>query len=424
MLRGMKGDNLSRRDFIAAAAATSATLILPSGVFAQGSDQLKVGVIGCGGRGSGAAWDAASADPGVVIWAMGDLFPDRLASSQNNLKELKDRYQVTPERSFVGFDAYQKVLASGVDIVILASPPGFRPTHFAAAVEAGKHIFTEKPIATDSTGVRTFLEASRVAAAKGLSIVAGTQRRHDVAYRECMARIHGGQIGEITACYAYWNQGALWSVPKSGAMTDVEWQIRNWLYFTWLSGDHIVEQHVHNLDVCNWAMGRHPVRAFSLAGRQVRTDPVFGHIFDHFATEYEYDNGVRLISMCRQIDNTANRVAERVVGTKGATDCNTRIKGVRPWRWSGERESPYLLEHKHLIAAIRSGKRIDDSRDVAESTLTAIMGRMAAYSGQQVTWEQAMYSTEDLVPKDLEFGPMPVPPVALPGAKKPQGRPA
>jgi predicted dehydrogenase len=274
----------------------------------------------------------------------------------------------------------------------------------------------EKPVATDAAGVRSIIASSSLAESKALNIVAGTQRRHDHAYREAMERIHGGQIGEVVACYSYWNQGGLWMHPRKPEWTDLEWQLRNWLYFTWISGDIIVEQHIHNIDVCNWAMDGHPVKAISLAGRQVRTDPAYGHVFDHFATEFTYANGVKQISMCRQIDNTAGRVMEHVIGTKGRTDCNNWILGENKWSWEGPRPNPYVEEHKHLMAAIR-GKEpyINEGRRVAETTLTAIMGRMAGYTGQEVTWEQAMSSKEVLVPSHLEFGPMPVSPVAMPG---------
>ncbi len=407
---------LSRRDFLATSATAAAGLMIPKGVFAQGSDRLKVGLIGCGGRGSGAATDIAAADKGAILWSMGDLFQDRLDGSRNWLKEqLKDRYQVPNDRAFVGFDAYKHVVATDVDVVILTAPPGFRPDHLRASVEAGKQVFMEKPIATDAPGARSVLESSEMASKKRLNIVAGTQRRHDPAYRECIQRIRDGQMGEITACYAYWNQGGLWMNPRKPEWTDLEWQLRNWLYFTWISGDIIVEQHIHNIDVCLWAMGKNPVKAVSLAGRQVRTDPAYGHVYDHFATEFEFDNGVKLISMCRQIDNTAARVSEQIVGSKGVSNANSWIRGDKPWRWDGERPNPYVEEHKNLVAAIRGGKYINEGKTVAETTLVAMMGRTAGYTGKEVTWDQMMSSEQRLVPEALEFGPMPVAQVAMPG---------
>lgn len=412
-------DRSSRRDFLKTTTAAAVASAIPAGVFANSSAQIKVGLIGAGGRGTGAANDAATAESGVVIWSVGDVFADRAESSVGYLKqELKDRCQVTKDRMFTGFDAYKKVLASGVDVVILTTPPGFRPTHLKAAIEAGKHVFMEKPVATDAPGVRSVFESADLAKAKNLCIVAGTQRRHDVAYREAMKRIHDGQMGEITACYAYWNQGGLWMNPRKPEWSDMEWQLRNWLYFTWLSGDHICEQHIHNIDVCNWAMNAHPVSAVCLGGRQVRTDAAYGHIFDHFATEYEYANGVKLLSMCRQIDGTANRVSEHIAGSKGTSNANTYIKGAKDWKWSGDRPNPYVEEHRHLYDAIKNGKYINEGRQVAESTLTAIMGRMSAYTGQQITWEQALKSQESLIPANPQMGSIQVPAIAVPGQTK------
>ncbi len=412
-------NDVSRREFIKRSAMVSAAATLPTGIFALGQEQIKVGVIGVGGRGAGAAVDCFNADKSVVIWSVGDLFEDRLNSSLNWIKgETKERCQVTKDRTFVGWDAYKGVLASGCDVVILTAPPGFRPMHFAAAIEAGKHVFMEKPVATDAAGIRQVLASAQIAKQKKLTVVAGTQRRHDLAYRECMKRIHGGEMGDVMAMYAYWNQGGLWMHPRQPNWSDMEWQLRNWLYFAWLSGDHIVEQHVHNIDVCNWAMQAHPVKAFALGGRQCRVDPAYGHVFDHFTTEYEYANGVRLISMCRQIDGTMNRVAEHIVGSKGTSNANTSIKGAKTWRWDGDRPNPYVLEHKNMIASIRKGEAFNEAQQVAESTLTAIMGRMAAYTGQEISWEQALNSNEKLVPETLAFGNLGVPPVAMPGTTK------
>jgi predicted dehydrogenase len=325
---------------------------------------------------------------------------------------------VSDDRCFTGFDNYKGVIASGVHVVILATPPAFRPLHFQAAVEAGKHVFMEKPVAVCPAGVRMIIEAGEKAKQKGLAVVAGTQRRHDFGYRETIKRIHEGAIGRIVAGYCYWNQGGLWAVPKQEGWSDTEWQIRNWLYFTWLSGDHIVEQHIHNIDVINWVLGTHPVRALAMGGRQVRTDPLYGHIYDHFAVEFEYPGGIRVLSMCRQIDNCANFVGERVVGTEGVADPSGWIQGKTEWRYEGVRTNPYMQEHVHLIQSIRKGEPLNEARQVAESTLSAIMGRMSAYTGKEVTWEQAMNSQLNLLERVLnlrEFGPMAVDPVAMPG---------
>ncbi|MFI5385247.1 MAG: Gfo/Idh/MocA family protein [Fimbriimonadales bacterium] len=380
---------------------------------------FKVGLIGAGGRGRGAVVDALAADPTIILWSVADIFPDHLATALEKLKAaIPDNYEVTKARTFIGFDGYHEVLKTDVDVVILTSPPAFRPEHFEAAVKAGKHVFMEKPVATDPSGIRTVLAATKIAEKKGLSVVAGTQRRHDVAYRECIRRIHEGAIGDVLACYAYWNQGGIWVVPREPGWTDMEWQLRNWNYFTWVSGDHIVEQHIHNIDVCNWIMKAHPVKAVSLGGRQTRTDPIYGQIFDHFATEFEYENGVKMISMCRQIDNTASRVSEHIVGSKGTSNAQTWIKGANPWRWEGERPNDYEEEHRHLLESIRSGKPLNEGQIVAESTLTAIMGRMAGYTGQEITWDMALNSTEHLVPAKEEFGDLPVDPVPVPGVTK------
>lgn len=411
---------VSRRGFMATVAGTGAAVAAKGAFgFFEGQDTLKVGLIGCGGRGSGAARDSFESAPGMVLWSMGDVFADRLEGSKKALKDaLGGSYQVTDDRSFTGFDAYKAVIASGVDIVILTTPPGFRPLHLEAAVDAGKHVFMEKPVAVDAPGIRSVIASGAKAEEKGLCIVAGTQRRDDPAYMECVKRIHDGQIGDVTAMYCYWNQGGLWMHPRQEGWSDVEWQLRNWLYFTALSGDHICEQHIHNIDVCNWVQQAHPVKAMGVGGRQVRTDPAYGHIFDHFAIEFEYENGVRLLSMCRQIDGTAGRVNEHVVGTRGTSNCATAIKGASAWRWEGERPSPYVQEHKRLVTAIRGGNKVNDAKRVAESTMSAIMGRMAAYTGLEVEWDEAMSSDISLLGDVHGFGAMAVPAVAMPGTTK------
>jgi len=414
---------ISRRTFIKGTAASAAligaaTMGLSSRAWAAGSDVIRVGVIGCGGRGSGAAYDCLNADPGTKIVALGDLFKDRVDGLFGRLtgdEKMKSRVDLSPEKCYTGFDAYQKVIAGGVDMVILATPPGFRPTHVEAAVNAGKHVFMEKPVAVDAPGVRKVMAAGELAKTKNLGIVTGTQRRHSLNYVETMKRIHEGAIGEIISAQAYWNQGGLWNHARKPEWTDMEWQIRNWLYFTWLSGDHIVEQHVHNLDVVNWAMDAHPIKAVGMGGRQVRTDPAYGHIFDHFAVEYEYPSGARMMSMCRQIDGCCNNVSERVAGTKGTSNCGSMIRGATEWKYEGPNPSGTVQEHADLIKSIRDGKPLNEAQRIAESVLTAIMGRMSAYTGQEISWDQALNSKEDLTPAKLELGPIAVPPVAVPG---------
>jgi myo-inositol 2-dehydrogenase/D-chiro-inositol 1-dehydrogenase len=420
----------SRRDFIktsAAAAAATAAFGAPAGAWAAPRATIRVGLIGCGGRGSGAIADAVKGSEGIELVAMGDLQPDRLASARPRIQQaIGAAYKVDDAHAFSGFDAYQKVIASDVDLVILATPPGFRPTHIKAVVEAGKHLFTEKPVAVDPVGIRSVLASADLAAQKGIGVVAGTQRRHQIHYLETMSRVHDGAIGDIVAGRVYWNQGPLWSVDRTDAMSDMEWQIRNWLYFTWLSGDHIVEQHVHNIDVANWAMRGHPVRAYGVGGRQSRTEqPKFGHIFDHFCVELEYANGARITSMCRQQTGTRGANEEVFVGTKGTAttaDSNAggRIAGATEWqrRKLAEDVSPYVREHTDLVASIRAGKPLNELRQVAESTLTAIMAREAAYTGQPVTWDDLMASDLDLTPGPLQYGPMAMPPVPMPGVTK------
>ncbi len=416
-----KDAGTSRRDFLKVSGATLAAgaLRVPA-VHAAGSDEIRIGLIGCGGRGTGAVTDALKAAPGVRVVALGDAFPDRIEQIQKRLLEFGDKAAVRKDRTFVGLDAFEKVIATEANYVILATPPGFRPQHLQAAVAAGKNVFTEKPVGVDGPGIRAVLAAHEEAKRKGLAVGAGTQRRHQRGYLEAVQRIRDGGIGEVTAARAYWNQGGLWKKDREAAWSDLEWQMRNWLYFTWLSGDHIVEQHVHNLDAVNWMMGAHPVKATGMGGRQSRTDPAYGHIYDHFAIDYEYENGVHMLSMCRQIDGCEKRVAEDLVGTKGRAETSGErwaISGPQAWRRREDEGevSPYVQEHTDLIASIRAGKPSSELKDVAESTLTAIMGRMSAYTGRLVTWEEALGSAESLVPEKLAWGPMPVPPVARPG---------
>ena len=322
---------------------------------------------------------------------------------------------ITPERCLVGFDAYKNLLATDVDLVILACPPHFRPRHLAAAVEAGKHVFMEKPVAVDPVGIRSVLASSEQAERKGLAIVAGTQRRHQAHYRELMNRIHNGDIGEIVAAQGYWNDGG-WDGPtgKPANMSDMEWQIRHWVHFTWLSGDQIVEQHVHNIDVINWALRSHPVQALGMGGREVRGGE--GNIFDHFAIEFKYPNGVRVLTMCRQIDGCTNRISERVVGTKGVAYLDSRIEGPNAYKYEGHETDPYIQEHTDLIQSIRNGNPLNEGRQVAESTMAAILGRMSAYTGRAIKWDWVMNASKlDLSPPKYELGDLPVRPLAVPG---------
>jgi predicted dehydrogenase len=424
----------SRRDFLktstvtAVSAGVAAQLSVVANVHAAGSDLIRVGLIGCGsprgGRGRGAAEQCVNAGPNVKLVAMGDLFPDHLAYTRSYLQKLgKDKIDVADDRCFVGFDAYQKVIDSGVDLVILATPPGFRPLHLAAAVAAGKHVFAEKPVAVDAPGVRSVLKTCAEARKKNLALVSGLCWRYDHGMRATFQEIHDGAVGDIVALQCTYNAGGLWHIDRQPGWSDMEWQCRNWLYFTWLSGDHNVEQHIHSLDKMAWAMrDEYPVKASGIGGRQVRTGPEFGHIFDHHSVVYEYANGVKVFSACRQQNGCANDVSDHVFGTRGTCDVMKHVikgpGGKKLWQYSGGRGDMYQNEHNELIASIRAGKPINNGDYMTRSTLMAIMGRMATYTGKVITWEQALNSQEDLTPPKYEFGPLPVPPVAVPGVTK------
>ncbi len=427
----MKQIDISRRDFIK---VTSAAAMLGSTgkIFAKGSDKLRVGIIGCGGRGTGAAWDCVNSSINVEIYAMADMFKEQLNKSLRRLSEgdfndsrrptpLFDSMDITPERCFVGFDAYKKLIATDIDIVILAGPPAFRPMHLKAAIEAGKHVFMEKPVAVDPVGVRSVLESTELAKQKGLAIVAGTQRRHQAHYCDIIKRIHNGDIGEILAGQCYYNtyiDGRTYQPTPE--MSQMEQQLRNWYYYTWLSGDHIVEQHVHNLDIINWAIGSHPVKCTGIGGRQVRTESKYGNIYDHFTVEYEYPNDVRVMGMCRQIPGCSMNVGERLTGSKGNANISTgSITGPKSYSCKGPNPDPYIQEHTDLIDSIRNGTPLNEGKQVAESTLTAIMGRMSAYTGRTLKWDWVLKSSRlDLSPAKYEMGENPVEPVAMPGRTK------
>lgn len=390
---------ITRRELLKSSAMAAGTLALTgAGVplaYAQGSDTIRVGVIGCGGRGSGAANDCVNSSPGVKIVALADAFADRLNG-------VKSQHNVPDNRCFVGLNAYKQVLAlDDVDMVILATPPGFRPAQYNAAIKAGKHVFMEKPVAVCPVGIKMVIEASQLAKQKKLAVVAGTQRRHQKNYVETMKRIHDGAIGEIVSAQCYWNMGKLWVSERKPEQGDVEWQLRNWLYFTWLSGDHICEQHVHNIDVINWAFEALPDTVWGVGGRQYRTGTIHGNIFDHFGVEFAYPNDVRTISTCRQIDGTTSNVSERVVGTKGVSNCAGIIDGENKWRFEGDSPNPYVQEHTDLIKSIRDGDPLNEGQRIAESTLCAIMGRESAYSRRQFnrSWFEKR-CTLDLIPQD------------------------
>jgi predicted dehydrogenase len=410
-----------------------------SNVHAAGSDTIKVGLIGCGGRGSGAADNVLHAAPGVQVVAIGDVFKFRVDSCRKRLvnlgksdeiKKQGNSVDLPEDRCFTGLDCHEKVINSGANYIILATPPGFRPMHIHAAVAAGKHIFTEKPVGVDGPGIRKVLAAYQESLSRGLGIGAGTQRRHQAGYVDTMKRIHGGEIGDIQEMRCYWNGGGIWFrhrkelADHGEKTTDLSYQLHNWYHFVWTCGDHICEQHVHNLDVCNWAIGKHPVVCYGIGSRTARPvgDPnEVGHIFDQFLIEYAYDNGVRMFSGCRQIAHCdgnipgVSGVSEALVGTTGTCQVDRHlINGKRVGTSRGT--DPYVQEHTDLIASIRSGKPYNELKDVAESSLTAIMGRMSAYTGKAVTWEKALNSQMNTMPEKLAWEmALPVPPVAVPG---------
>lgn len=426
--------------------ATAALLAAAPRVHAGASDVgegIKIGLIGCGGRGSGAVLDAVGAArnsiypgvgyhfedaqdgakatrEGIKVVALADLFDDRLSRCADNLQRVG---QAVPEENrFLGFDAYKKLLAiPEINYVILATPPYFRPQTLMASIQAGKNVFMEKPAAVDAPGVRMVMEAGRLADEKGLGIGAGTQRRHESPYRETIKRIHDGAIGEITHAKCYWNGNEVWLINRRPEWSDMEWQIRNWNYLSWLGGDHIVEQHVHNLDVMNWALDSRPIRAVSgIGGRQVRTREVHGNVYDHFAVEYEYPGGVTMFSQCRQINGCKTIIGEEVFGTKGWSNCENTIRPTegKRWRLRERGRSGYPQEHENLIDSIRSGKPINEAQTIAESTMTGILGREATYSGTEVTWDQAMASETRLGPAEVTLGDFAVPEVPMPGSHK------
>jgi predicted dehydrogenase len=420
---------ISRRQFLGSTAAATAMGAVPH-AHAAGSDVLRVGLIGCGGRGTGAASQALRADSAVKLVAMGDAFEDRLGQSLDTLMrdaEISAKIDVPQGRRFVGFDAYRQVIGSDVDVVLLCTPPHFRPIHLEAAVEAGKHAFAEKPVAVDAPGVRSVLATCERAKAKRLSVVSGLCMRHDAGLRETVKRIRDGAVGEVFVLQANDYRGPIWVKPRERGWSDMVWQMRNWYYFTWLSGDFNVEQHVHLLDTCSWAMGdRYPARAVGTGGRQQRTGPEYGHIYDHFAITYEYEDGAKLFATCRQQVGCANDISARVLGTKGKAALNGSRRGGGPrieagatWRYDGPPTDVFQAEHDALFASIRRGEPINNGEYMAKSTLLAIMGRMAAYTGQVITWEWALSSEEDLSPPRYDWDvPLRVPAVAIPGQTK------
>ena len=442
----MSESNFSRRKFLTNAAALSAAGVIGVNMLSSCSGPkksnislvippmlekapdgipLKAGLIGCGGRGSGAMIDFLNAGPNLTIHAMGDVFQDRVEECRVKLKNEKNM-EIADENAFVGFDAYEKVIDSGVDVVILATPPHFRPAHFEAAVQAGKHIFLEKPVAVDPAGIRSIMASGKKAEAMGLKIAAGTQRRHQHDYLEVYKQVMNGAIGQITSANCYWNQNKLWHRNPQANWSEMEFMIRDWVNWLWLSGDHIVEQHVHNIDVVNWFTNSHPVKAVGFGSRQRR---VTGDQYDNFSVDFVYPDGMHLHSMCRQINGTVNNVSEFLVGTNGKTNCANTI-----WDLNGEKtfayqypsedngqkpnNSPYLQEHVNLVTCIRKNIPINETEGIAISNMTAIMGRISAYTGKETTWDEMMNSGMKLGPSTYimgEVGIVGTATVAVPG---------
>lgn len=420
-----KRREISRRDFIKATTAVSLAALGAgaSKAFAAGSDKIRVGLIGCGDRGRYDTTNCLNSSENVELVAMGDPFEDHIDKCLADLsRTVDDKVSVSKDMSFVGMDAYKKVLACDVDMVILTTPPHFRPEHLRAAIEAGKHVFMEKPVAVDPVGVRSVITTSELAEQTHLTIVVGTQMRRIAHLVEAMERIHNGDIGDILSGWCVrTGDGMLYWGPKGRwpGWSDMEWQLRRWLFFNWLSGDLIVEQHIHNLDIINWAIGSHPVKCMGMGGREVRTGPEYGNVYDHFSVEYEYPNGVRVSYMGAQIDGLSVRCDQRLAGTKGSAYLDfgiATIEGQNPFTYEGDIPDPCIQQHADHIAAIREGKRLNEGKRIAESTLTAIMGRMSAYTGRALSWDWVMKASKlDLTPPSYEFGNLPARPVAVPG---------
>jgi predicted dehydrogenase len=395
--------------------ALAGSLSIARSAHAAGDDEIKIALIGCGGRGTGAANQALRTSGKVKLIAMADVFEDRLNGSFQQLEkqsEIKDKIDVPQERRFVGFDSYKQALEAGPDLVILATPPGFRPYHFEAAVKAGKHVFMEKPVATDAPGVRKVLAAAEESVAKRLGVGVGLQRRHQAGYIETVKRIHDGAIGDVVDLRVYWNGTTPWVhsreelEAKTGRkLSEMEYQMRNWYYFTWICGDHIVEQHIHNLDVGNWVKNAYPVKANGMGGCQVRKGRDYGETFDHHAVEFEFADGSRMFSQCRHIPGCWNSVSEHAAGTKGTArlDRYQVNAGGDAWRYRGSQPDPYQVEHDDLFASIRAGNPINEAEAGAKSSMTAILGRMCTYSGEEITWDQAINSNISLTPEEFAF---------------------
>ncbi|MFV0605450.1 MAG: Gfo/Idh/MocA family protein [Niabella sp.] len=438
-------NNTSRRKFVKnstliAGGLMAAPLIGRTNFFSGSAGEIKVAVVGCGGRGSGAAMQALLTKQNVKIIALADAFRDRLDDCYNKLTaedlsdmgvngNLKSKVDVPESRKFTGFDAYQKAI-SLADVVILATPPGFRPLHFEEAIKQGKHVFMEKPVAVDPAGVKKVLDAAAIAKQKKLNVVVGLQRRYQNSYRELFKR--KGLIGDLQSGQVWWNGGGVWVKKREPNQTEMEYQMRNWYYFNWLCGDHILEQHIHNIDVMNWFKNDFPVKAQGMGGRQVRTGKEYGEIFDHHYVEFHYPDGSIMNSQCRHIPGTMSKVDELLIGTKGKIYCGEAVirdhKGAELYRFDRKNgNDPYQTEHDELFEAIAKNQyKFADAEFGAKSTLTAVMGRLATYSGHEIDWDKTLNSGLDIMPKEYSWNATPptVPnadgfyPIAVPGKTK------
>ncbi|MFO8015083.1 MAG: Gfo/Idh/MocA family oxidoreductase [Phycisphaerae bacterium] len=434
--RSTSGQSVSRRKFLkgsAAAGAAAMTAGLAARVaYAAGSDVLKVGLIGCGGRANGAIRNNLEAaqivGQKVQVVAFGDLWEDRAKGALHGVKRWADEHKMADavtadeDHCFGGFDNYKKVIASGIDYIVTATPPGFRPYHFREAVAQGKHVFMEKPVCVDPWGYNEVCKTADEADKKKLTVVAGTQRRHRTRRQENLKRIHDGALGELTGGQCYWRGGPVTHNRKrKEGMSDIEWQIYNWFAWCWTCGDHIVEQHVHNIDMICWAFGTHPESAYGIGGRQDRPEP--GNIYDHHAVEFAFPGGARVASYCSHFKNTTGRVSERVVGTKGESRLggDYRLWDGNGWRFDGDDRNPYVQEHVDLFNSITGkGEHWNEGRQVAESCMAAVLGRMSNYTGRQIKWDWAVKESKlKLGPEGMHaFGPYEPPPVAIPGKTK------
>jgi predicted dehydrogenase len=419
----------------AAGAVLAGGLAVARAAHAAGSDRIKIALVGCGGRGTGAAINALAASPSVTLVAMADAFAEPLRTSLQSIEtyfqDHKERVDVPEARRFVGLDAFQKALGCGIDMVLLCGPPGFRPGQFEAAVAAGKHVFLEKPVATDGPGVRRILAANRQAKEKGLAVAVGHHLRHEIKHKEIIRRIHDGAIGPVRFLRVYFDSSGVWVRPRKPGQSEMEHQVHNWYYFTWLSGDHIVEQHVHDIDVGNWIKQGHPVKANGMGGRQVRIGPEYGEIYDHHSVEFEYADGARMFSVCRHMPGTWGAFSEHAHGTKGRAEIEGHghsiliVRGQPPRRWERGPDG-HQLEMDDLFAALAAGRPYNEGDAGAEASMTAILGRMATYSGRTVTWDEGINSSLDLAPPHWDWnatpqskpGPDGIYPCAIPGVTR------